>query len=218
MRSIASRRSRCSATRCASPYIHHLLPTTCQWLQRQQAGALTSTRAPSRGEVSGRCLHAQPATPPVGCHQLKGSSANELTQVAYREPYRYFEGDRFQTFAFETYDVGHTEWKDARSGTLMEFVATVDLAPMAARRGHFASLGGFHEGFSAKGEPGPGLGIELSARAWLAGCGCACWDVQRCKSGESWYLLGFDTARQKTVLERWTNPKPLQTNWDRAAI
>jgi hypothetical protein len=91
-------------------------------------------------------------------------------QVAYREPYRYFEGDRFQTFAFETYDVGHTEWKDPRSGTLMEFVATVDLAPMAARRAHFSALGGFHEGFSAKGEPGPGLGIELSARAWLAGC------------------------------------------------
>jgi hypothetical protein len=30
--------------------------------------------------------------------------------------------------------------------------------------------------------------------------------------------LGFGTARQKTVLERWTNPKPLQLIWDRAAI
>ena len=30
--------------------------------------------------------------------------------------------------------------------------------------------------------------------------------------------LGFGTARQKRVLERWTNPKPLQPIWDRAAI
>jgi hypothetical protein len=31
-------------------------------------------------------------------------------------------------------------------------------------------------------------------------------------------ILGFGAARQKTVLEWWTNPKPLQTIWDRAAI
>jgi hypothetical protein len=31
-------------------------------------------------------------------------------------------------------------------------------------------------------------------------------------------ILGFGTARQKRVLERWTNPKPLQPIWDRAAI
>jgi hypothetical protein len=30
--------------------------------------------------------------------------------------------------------------------------------------------------------------------------------------------LGFGTARQKRVLECWTNPKPLQPIWDRAAI
>ena len=30
--------------------------------------------------------------------------------------------------------------------------------------------------------------------------------------------LGFGAARQKRVLERWTNPKPLQPIWDRAAI
>jgi hypothetical protein len=30
--------------------------------------------------------------------------------------------------------------------------------------------------------------------------------------------LRFGTARQKRVLERWTNPKPLQPIWDRAAI
>jgi hypothetical protein len=30
--------------------------------------------------------------------------------------------------------------------------------------------------------------------------------------------LGLGTARQETVLERWTNPKPLQAIWDRAAI
>jgi hypothetical protein len=30
--------------------------------------------------------------------------------------------------------------------------------------------------------------------------------------------LGFGTARQKRVLERWTNPKPLQPIWNRAAI
>jgi hypothetical protein len=30
--------------------------------------------------------------------------------------------------------------------------------------------------------------------------------------------LGFGTARQKRVLERWTKPKPLQPIWDRAAI
>jgi hypothetical protein len=29
--------------------------------------------------------------------------------------------------------------------------------------------------------------------------------------------LGFGTARQKLVLERWTNPKPLGTIVDRAA-
>ena len=28
----------------------------------------------------------------------------------------------------------------------------------------------------------------------------------------------WHTARQKMVLERWTNPKPLQSIWDRAAI
>lgn len=52
----------------------------------------------------------------------------------------------------------------------MEFMATVDLGPMAVRREKFLELGSFHEGFSDEGEPGPGLGIELSARAWLAGC------------------------------------------------
>jgi hypothetical protein len=31
-------------------------------------------------------------------------------------------------------------------------------------------------------------------------------------------ILRFGTARQKRVLERWTNPKPLQPSWDRAAI
>jgi hypothetical protein len=31
-------------------------------------------------------------------------------------------------------------------------------------------------------------------------------------------ILRFGTARQKRVLERWTNPKPLQHIWDRAAI
>jgi hypothetical protein len=31
-------------------------------------------------------------------------------------------------------------------------------------------------------------------------------------------ILGFGTARQKRVFERWTNPKPLQDIWDRAAI
>jgi hypothetical protein len=31
-------------------------------------------------------------------------------------------------------------------------------------------------------------------------------------------MLGFGMARQKRVLERWTNPKPLQPIWDRAAI
>jgi hypothetical protein len=31
-------------------------------------------------------------------------------------------------------------------------------------------------------------------------------------------ILGFGAARQKRVLERWTNPKPLQPIWDRAAI
>jgi hypothetical protein len=31
-------------------------------------------------------------------------------------------------------------------------------------------------------------------------------------------ISGFGTARQKKVLERWTNPKPLQPIWDRAAI
>jgi hypothetical protein len=31
-------------------------------------------------------------------------------------------------------------------------------------------------------------------------------------------ILGFGTARLKIVLERWTNPKPLQPIWDRAAI
>jgi hypothetical protein len=31
-------------------------------------------------------------------------------------------------------------------------------------------------------------------------------------------ILGFGTARQKMALERWTNPKPLQHIWDRAAI
>jgi len=30
--------------------------------------------------------------------------------------------------------------------------------------------------------------------------------------------LGCGTARQKRVLERWTNPNPLQPIWDRAAI
>jgi hypothetical protein len=31
-------------------------------------------------------------------------------------------------------------------------------------------------------------------------------------------ILGFCTARQKMVLERWTNPKPLATIVYRAAI
>jgi hypothetical protein len=31
-------------------------------------------------------------------------------------------------------------------------------------------------------------------------------------------VIRFGTARQKKVLERWTNPKPLQTSWDRVAI
>jgi hypothetical protein len=31
-------------------------------------------------------------------------------------------------------------------------------------------------------------------------------------------ILGFGTARQKIVLESWTNSKPLQNIWDRAAI
>jgi hypothetical protein len=31
-------------------------------------------------------------------------------------------------------------------------------------------------------------------------------------------ILRFGTAPQKMVLERWTNPKPLQPIWDRAAI
>jgi hypothetical protein len=30
--------------------------------------------------------------------------------------------------------------------------------------------------------------------------------------------LGFGMARQKTLLERWTSPKPLQNIWYRAAI
>jgi hypothetical protein len=31
-------------------------------------------------------------------------------------------------------------------------------------------------------------------------------------------ILRFGTARQKLVLERWTNPKPLNSIVDRAAI
>jgi hypothetical protein len=31
-------------------------------------------------------------------------------------------------------------------------------------------------------------------------------------------IFGFGTARLKRVLEQWTNPKPLQAIWDRAAI
>jgi hypothetical protein len=41
--------------------------------------------------------------------------------------------------------------------------------------------------------------------------------VRRCKKSRI-VRLGFGTARQKRVLERWTNPKPLQPIWDRAAI
>jgi hypothetical protein len=41
--------------------------------------------------------------------------------------------------------------------------------------------------------------------------------VRRCKKLRI-AILGFGTARQKMVLERWTNPKPLQTIWDRVAI
>ena len=91
-------------------------------------------------------------------------------QVGYREPYTFMTGDVYQTFFGEVYDVGHAEYEDPQTGTPMEFMATVDLGPMAVRRQAFLSLGAFHEGFSAPGEPGPGLGIELTARAWLAGC------------------------------------------------
>jgi hypothetical protein len=42
-------------------------------------------------------------------------------------------------------------------------------------------------------------------------------EVQRCKKLRI-VILGFGTARQKMVLERWTNPKPLGTIVDRAAM
>ena len=42
-------------------------------------------------------------------------------------------------------------------------------------------------------------------------------DVRRCKKLRI-VRLGFGAARQETVLERWTNPKPPQPVWDRAAI
>eukprot|EP00976_Prorocentrum_cordatum_P094465 1189796-Prorocentrum_minimum.AAC.1 len=68
----------------------------------------------------------------------------------------------------------------------LEFVATVDLGPLAVSRRHFLELGRFTETYSEKGAPGPGLGIELSARAWLAGRQVALADNGRNFRCERW--------------------------------
>jgi hypothetical protein len=57
----------------------------------------------------------------------------------------------------------------------------------------------------------------LLEKLMQAGRACGSKQARRCKK---WRIvrLGFGTARQIMVLERWTNPKPLQPIRDRAAI
>jgi hypothetical protein len=58
--------------------------------------------------------------------------------------------------------------------------------------------------------------VPAPQRQAAAGGGCH----PRGTAMQKWriVILRFGTARQKMVLERWTNPKPLQPIWDRAAI
>ncbi|KAK3256352.1 hypothetical protein CYMTET_34509 [Cymbomonas tetramitiformis] len=109
-------------------------------------------------------------------------------QVGHRLPYHYFEEEMYDTFNHETYDVGHTEYSDPASGVRLEFVGTVDLGPMAVRRSHFHDIGQFNEEYSQRGGPGPGLGIELCARAWMRN-----FSVALIEGGKSWryrYVVG----------------------------
>eukprot|EP00854_Cymbomonas_tetramitiformis_P018162 gene18162-21638_t len=117
-------------------------------------------------------------------------------QVGHRLPYHYFEEEMYDTFNHETYDVGHTEYSDPASGVRLEFVGTVDLGPMAVRRSHFHDIGQFNEEYSQRGGPGPGLGIELCARAWMRN-----FSVALIEGGKSWryrYVVGGTHKNDQT--------------------
>jgi hypothetical protein len=78
------------------------------------------------------------------------------------------------------------------------------------RRGAFD----VHQHPGAQGEGGCGRRLHLNRRTRRGQPPRA---LHRCKQLRI-VRFGLGTARQKRLLERWTNPKPLQAIWYRAAI